>query len=185
MGRMKRAPFFQGKMRAQQVAQNVADGAGDADVEHYQTVHQIGEQAGVVAARLSTLPLPLAVRRSKPIRVVKAMMAKVPVPGPIMPSYRPIPRPMASASKIFFQIQRAVVPVLVRQVALPQNDDRCHRQDNEHHGAQHLIAEQQHDVRTQRTARKAADGCKNTHLHVHGTAFEKSLPWQRWCRRQH
>ena len=28
-------------------------------------------------------------------------------------------------------------------------------------------------MRAQRTACKAADGCKNTHLHVHGTTFEK------------
>ena len=52
-------------------------------------------------ARLSTLALPPAVRRSKPIRVVKAMMAKVPVPGPKMPSYRPMPSPMARASTAF------------------------------------------------------------------------------------
>lgn len=66
IGRMKRAPFFRAEMGPQQVAQNVADGIGDADVEHHQTVHQIGEQAGVVTARFSTLPLPLAVRRSNP-----------------------------------------------------------------------------------------------------------------------
>ena len=53
-------------------------------------------------ARFSTLALPPAVRRSKPIRVVKAMMANVPVPGPKMPSYRPMPRPMARASAAFF-----------------------------------------------------------------------------------
>ena len=42
-------------MGAKQVAQNVADGAGDADVEHHQTVHQVGEQAGVVAGQIEHL----------------------------------------------------------------------------------------------------------------------------------
>ena len=42
-------------MGAQQVAQNVADGAGDADLEHHQTVHQVGEQAGVVAGQIEHL----------------------------------------------------------------------------------------------------------------------------------
>ena len=42
-------------MGAQQVAQNVADGAGDANVEHHQTVHQVGKQAGVVAGQIEHL----------------------------------------------------------------------------------------------------------------------------------
>ena len=33
------------------------------------------------------------------------MMAKVPVPGPTMPSYRPMPKPMPSASRIFFRFR--------------------------------------------------------------------------------
>ena len=56
-------------------------------------------------ARLSTLALPLAVRRSKPIRVVKAMMAKVPVPGPKMPSYRPMASPMPRAMAVFLGVR--------------------------------------------------------------------------------
>ena len=67
----------------------------------------------------------------------------------------------------------SVVPVLVRQVALPQNDHRRHWQDEEHHGAQQFIAEQQHDMCPQCTARKAANGCKDAHLQVHCTVFEK------------
>ena len=33
------------------------------------------------------------------------MMAKVPVPGPKMPSYRPMPRPMARASTAFLAVR--------------------------------------------------------------------------------
>ena len=79
----------------------------------------------------------------------------------------------AQRQQDLFQLQGAVVPVLVRQVALPQNDHRRHWQDEEHHGAQQLIAEQQHDMRPQCTARKAANGCKDAHLQVHCTVFEK------------
>ena len=35
----------------------------------------------------------LELLKSDTIRLVKAMMAKVPVPGPTMPSYRPMPKP--------------------------------------------------------------------------------------------
>ena len=34
---------------------NVDDGAGDADVEHHQTVHQVGEQTGIVAGQIEHL----------------------------------------------------------------------------------------------------------------------------------
>ena len=48
------------------------------------------------------------------------MMAKVPVPGPMTPSYRPMPKPMASASKIFF---RSSVP----SSRFSSGRLRCHR----------------------------------------------------------
>ena len=66
------------------------------------------------------MALPLAVRRSKPIRLVKAMMAKVPVPGPTMPSYRPMPKPMARASRAFFKFR-------VPSSRFSSGRLRCHR----------------------------------------------------------
>ena len=126
-------------------------------------------------ARFSTLALPPAVRRSKPIRVVKAMMANVPVPGPKIPSYRPMPRPMARASAAFFRVHRAVVPVLVRQLPPPEDEHRRDGQDDEHHGLKRLIAEQQHDVGAEGAARKAAHRRQEADLDVHGPAAEKKF----------
>ena len=71
-------------------------------------------------ARLSTLPLPLAVRRSNFIRLEKAMMAKVPVPGPTRPSYRPMPSPMPSANAAFFRF-------MVPSSRFSSGRLRCHR----------------------------------------------------------
>ena len=143
-------------------------------MEHHQTVHQVGEQAGVVAGQIEHLAVAVGSAQVKAHQGGKGNDGK----GTGARAHNAVVQADAKADgqcqQNLFQVQRAVVPVLVRQVALPQNDDRRHRQDDEHHGAQHLIAEQQHDVRAQRTARKAADGCKNTHLHVHGTTFEKA-----------
>ena len=61
--------------------------------------------------------------------------------------YRPMLKTDASASKRSFQVQNLPSSVLVRRVALPQNDTAATGRIKEHHGAQHFIAEQRHDMR--------------------------------------
>ena len=161
-------------MGAQQVAQNVADGAGDGNVEHHQAVYQIGKEAGVVAGHVQHLAVSVGGAQIKAHQGGKGNDGK----GAGARTHDAIVQADAKADaqrqQGLFQVQGAVVPVLVRQLALPQDDHRCHRQDDEHHGAQHLVTEQQHDVCPQCTARKAADGCKNAHLHVYCAVLKKA-----------
>ena len=159
---------------AWQVAHNAADGTGDADGKDHQPAHEVSKEAGIVAGQVEHLAVAVGGAQVKLHQAGKGDDGKGARAGPHQTIIQADAKPDAQRQRRFFQIHGAVIPVFVREVALPQDDDRRNGQDDEHGGLQNLIAEQQDNVRPQRAARKAADGRQNAHLDVHGTIFEEA-----------
>ena len=166
--------LFQGEVRADDVADDVADGAGDAHRKDHQPAAQIGEEAGVVAGEVEHFGVAVGCAQVKAHQAGESDDGKGPGARPHHAVVQTDAKADAQGQQGLFQIQGAVVPVLVREVATPQDDDCRDGQDDEHHHLQHLIAEHQDDVCAQGTARKASDGGEDADLEVHRAVLEET-----------
>ena len=160
-------------MRPQQVAHDAADGTGDAHREDHQPVHQVGDQAGVVAGKVEHLGVAACRAQVKTHQGGKGNDGKGPGAGAEDAIVQADAQTDGQSQHGFFGRQGAVVAVLVRQVPPPQDEHGRDGQDDEHHGPQRLIAEQQHDVGAKGAAHKAARCRQQAHFDVHGTLLEK------------
>ena len=161
-------------MGADDVADDAADGAGDAHRKDHQTAAQIGEEAGVVAGKVQHLGVAVGGAQVEAHQAGKGNDGKGSRARAKYAVVQADAKADAQRQQGLFQVYGAVVPVLVREVAPPQDNDRRDGQDDEHHRLQHLIAEHQDDVRPQCASRKAADGGEDAHLDIHRAIPEEA-----------